>query len=185
MRSLWTFIDSKALAEREAINAKAAHDYFNELQIRQELTPINTGGVLLMLGESAFLQEAVPLLVEKAIRRGGSIGNFYFGGSDAKPQPRLKYADFGVLVLTDQRLIFEGCSESRSLKYDEVISVKASVDTIEVSSSQSAKSDFYRVENPMIWLGLIDGMVSGRLTSFTKPAKSYSPGQRVASFWED
>jgi hypothetical protein len=32
---------------------------------------------------------------------------------------------------------------------------------------------------------LIDGMVSGRLTSFTKPAKAYSPRQGVASFWED
>jgi hypothetical protein len=142
----WRIISDFSRIERRNAVELAARRFFNHLQTVQKLAPVKSV-VMLLMGETAFLQSAADLCVRR-----------YF----AFP---LKSIDSGVLVLTNQRLVFTNGLESRSLSLKDIVSVNERGDAIEVSSCEQQLSDFYRVGNPIIWERLISGMAAGAFQS--------------------
>jgi hypothetical protein len=159
----WRLLNRIFLVRRQNLNRETAHEYFNHIQEVQKLTPIKST-LLLMPGEVAFYEDAAELC-EK--RRSRSLMK------PAKVKPRLKVLQAGVLVLTDQRLVFAGGLQIRSLLLNDIVSAKAWVDSVELTLRKSPISKFYRVKNPLIWSRLIEGITSGSLREFIphNPAK--------------
>jgi hypothetical protein len=149
--AVWKAIRKKSLISRQAANASAAHEYFNELHALQKLIPINTR-VLLMPGETAYLEEATRLC--------------------SQSQKRLRYVSAGTLVLTDKRLIFVGRAEAESISLKDITAAKAWVNAVEVSSSRRHRNQIYQVINPIIWSTLISGIAFGAFRGFIERGRS-------------
>jgi hypothetical protein len=129
------------------------------------LPPVQTH-IVLSRGEVAIRQEATQLHEARAVRLYGGIGTrigrIHVGGGRSTSYQRLQPIDTGILLLTNQRLVFDGQKENRILKANEIVSVQSSVDAIEVSSSRRQKSQVYTVGNPRIWATLLQSVVSGQ-----------------------
>ena len=114
-----------------------------------------------------MFQEPSVLLETRAYRiyggAGTRVGRIYLGGGASESHQRLREIDSGILVLTNQRLIFDGGNENRSVNLRDVISANAWSDAIEISSSRRQKSQIYRVQNPIIWAQMIQMLASGKL----------------------
>lgn len=74
---------------------------------------------------------------------------------------RLKQIDEGTLTLTNQRLVFDGSHENRNVQLSHVLSVRPWSDAIEGSLQRRAKSQVYRVTNPIIWCALLTTLAEG------------------------
>jgi hypothetical protein len=133
--------------------ALAARRFFDQLLALHKLTPVRSS-VLLAPGETAFFESAADLCVKRSFM---SLSHA-FG---------LKVIDSGVLVFTDERLIFADGLENRSLCLKDITFVKDWDGAIEVVSRENQHSQFYRVGNPVIWERLINGILTGALQSFT------------------
>lgn len=117
--------------------------------------------LMLKVNEKAYLQEGnITLKETRAIRkhRGGATGirvmkGVYIGRSQGTSHSEqvLQDIDRGTLVLTNQRLVFDGATENRVIKLDKILSVQMYKDAIELSLDGRAKSLFFTVENPYIW----------------------------------
>jgi hypothetical protein len=72
-----------------------------------------------------LLQEQSALHETRAYRVSGGggtrIGRIYVGGGMSESHQRLRAIDSGTLVLTNQRLVFDGASESRTIKLDDYV----------------------------------------------------------------
>lgn len=123
--------------------------------------------IVLQEGEIPIRQESSKLYEARAYRvyggGGTRIRGIYVGGGASESHQRLKEIDSGSLVLTNQRLIFDGGLENRTLKLKDIVSVESWSDAIEVSSSRRQKSQVYSVENPIIWSQLVRMAASGQI----------------------
>jgi hypothetical protein len=124
--------------------------------------------LILQKGEAALLDESSVFFESRSYRVGGGagtrIGRVYVGGGVSESQQRLKQIDTGRLTLTTKRLIFDGSIENRSLRLPDILSVQRWSDAIEVSTQRRAKSQVFRVENPMIWATMVEQTASGKIT---------------------
>ena len=78
-----------------------------------------------------------------------------------------------------QRLVFDGTHENRSIRLSDLLSVNPWSDAVEVSSQRRAKSQIFRVSNPLIWTTIVESVVeSVAAGKFTARPKSDQHGQR-------
>ena len=125
-----------------------------------------TPSIILKAGEKAYLQEPTQFYESRSTRfYGGAatrVGRMSFGGGASQSVQTLKRVDEGNLVLTDQRLIFDGAMENRVINLADVVSAQSMSEAIEVSSSRRQKSQVYTVDNPVLWCTLITTLAQGR-----------------------
>ena len=156
----------KDIEERQKRNRDEAYRFFLEIE-EQKKQPITQVDVVLKEGEVGVFQEPSVLLEIRAYRvyggAGTRIGRIYVGGGASESHQRLREIDSGIIVLTNQRLIFDGGHENRSVRLQDVISANAWSDAIEISSSRRQKSQIYRLKNPIIWAEMIQLLASGKI----------------------
>ena len=145
------------------------------------LTPISTS-LLLQKGEYGVLEEPTTPFETRAYRvyggGGTRIKGIYIGGGVSESQQRLREIDTGTLTLT-KRLVFDGTHENRSIRLSDLLSVNPWSDAVEVSSQRRAKSQIFRVSNPLIWTTIVESVVeSVAAGKFTARPKSDQHGQR-------
>lgn len=144
----------------EAIN------FFNEIERTGTLTRPATQ-LMLQKGEVAIFDEKSILSESRAYRlyggAGTRVGGVYVGGGVSESQQRLKRIDEGILTLTNERLIFDGSLENRTLALSDILSVNPWLDAIEVSIRRRAKSQVFSASNPFIWTMLIEQVAAGKL----------------------
>jgi len=123
--------------------------------------------IVLKKGETGVLQEQSNLFETRAQRlstgAGTRIGGIFIGGGVSESVQRLRKLDAGTLVLTSQRVVFDGGSQNRSINLADVLSASAWQDAVEISSSRRQKSQVYSVANPMIWAAMIQNLANGNL----------------------
>lgn len=123
--------------------------------------------LILPEGEVAILEEQSLLFESRAYRLYGGVGTrvggVYVGGGVSESQQRLKKIDEGILTLTNERLIFDGGLENRSITLSDILSVNPWLDAIEVSIHRKAKSQVFSVLNPFVWTMLIGQIAAGKL----------------------
>jgi hypothetical protein len=156
----------KEIEERQKRNRDEAYRFFVDIE-QQKTLPGTQVDVVLKEGEIGVFQEPSVLLETRAYRvyggAGTRIGGIYVGGGASESHQRLREIDSGILVLTNQRLIFDGQHESRSVNVSDVISANAWSDAIEISSSRRQKSQICTVQNPIIWAEMIQMLASGKV----------------------
>jgi len=156
----------KEIEERQRMNRDEAYRFFVDIE-QQKTLPITHVDVVLKEGEVGVFQEPSVLLETRAYRiyggAGTRVGRIYLSGGASESRQRLREIDSGILVLTNQRLLFDGGNENRSVNLRDVISANAWSDAIEISSSRRQKSQIYRVQNPIIWAHMIQMLASGKV----------------------
>jgi len=115
--------------------------------------------IYLKSGETCFFSEETELYETRSVRKyvSGHTGfriakGVYVGGSQGRSESHNEWKKItdGTLVVTNQRLIFNGREENRAFKIDRVISVENGPDYIEVSVEGRQKSLVFLVGNPLI-----------------------------------
>lgn len=150
----WLFTSKKDRLIQEA------NEFLTALKQNGGLKPV-AADLMMKPNEKAYLQESRIVLKEtRAVRKSsGSAAGFriakgvYIGKTrgTSHSEQVLQDIDRGTLVLTNQRLVFDGATENRVIKLDKVLSVQMYRDAIEVSLDGRAKSIFFTVNNPYIW----------------------------------
>jgi hypothetical protein len=156
---------------------REAERFFSRLQESGTLPDVAVD-IVLQRDEIALLREDDSQLAESRAYRvfgggGTRIRGVYIGGGASESYQRLRQIDTGSLILTTERLIFDGGLENRTLKIKDVLSATAWSDAIEVSSSRRQKSQVYSVANPLIWSRMIKAAASGEI----RARKKEIPGQ--------
>lgn len=153
-------------ADRLKINREEAPQFFRDLERRKKL-PVVPVAVVLRQGEMGIFQEASTLYETRAYRLYGGGGTrirgIYVGGGASESHQRLREIDSGNLVLTNQRLIFNGSTENRAVILRDILSASAWSDSVEISSSRKQKNQIYRVRNPLIWSQIIQMLAAGQI----------------------
>lgn len=150
--------------------SEEAKQFFLDLGTRKKLTVMGPGEVSIVLkeGELAVFQEPSRFYETRSYRLYGGGGTrikgVYVGGGASESHQRLREIDTGTLVLTNQRLIFDGSMENRALNLKDIISASAWTDAIEVSSSRRQKSQVYTIRNPIIWAQMIKMLAGGQIS---------------------
>lgn len=151
-------------------SGEEAKRFFLDLGARKKLTVMGPDEVSIVLkeGELAVFQEPSRFYETRAYRiyggGGTRIKGVYVGGGASESHQRLREIDTGTLVLTNQRLIFDGSMENRALNLKDIISASAWTDAIEVSSSRRQKSQVYTIRNPIIWAQMIKMIAGGQIS---------------------
>lgn len=162
--------DRRLAQERLKTMGEEAKRFFSDLGARKKLTVMGPDEVPIILkeGELAVFQEPSRFYETRSYRiyggGGTRIKGVYFGGGASESHQRLREIDTGSLVLTSQRLVFDGSIESRALNLKDIISASAWSDAIEVSSSRRQKSQVYTVRNPIIWAQMIKMLAGGQIS---------------------
>lgn len=146
--------------EKKKLALKAEFDAYVKIVEERHGIPVIASQVTLKAGEQAFLEDEVILKETRSVTtRSSSGGAFrvmkgvYVGGSSGTSRSHNEWQtiDKGRLVMTNQRIIFDGNSENRVVAIDKVISVSPALDGIEISIENKQKSSFYTVKNCLIW----------------------------------
>jgi hypothetical protein len=152
---------------REKAHLDALREEAEEFALlaRDGLPAIETR-LILKENEHGLLEEESALMETRSYRvyagAGTRIGRVYVGGGSSESHQRLKLMDEGTLTLTTKRLVFDGSQENRTVQLSQVLSVRPWVDAIEVSTQRRAKSQVYRVQNPLIWMATIEAIAAGK-----------------------
>lgn len=151
--------------------ATDAEMFFASLEHRSRL-PTTAVEIVLKSGEVGIFQEPSILYESRSYRvfggGGTRVAGIYIGGGASEAQQRLKEIDSGKIVLTNQRLVFDGQMENRVLNLKDVVSATPWTDAIEVGSSRKQKSQIYTVGNPLIWAPMIQMLARGKLPISTE-----------------
>ena len=170
-----SFFNKRKSADRIKQMANDAEMFFASLEGRV-LPPVETP-IVLKDGECAFFQEPSILYESRSYRvfggGGTRIGGIYVGGGASEGHERLRQIDSGILILTNQRLVFDGQTQSRAVNVKDVISATPWSDAKEVSSSRKQKSQIYTVGNPLVWAPMIKLIAQGK---FSMAAAQHSKG---------
>lgn len=111
--------------------------------------PIVATDVLLESGEEAYFSAPAQLAESRAVRYSTGFGagtrvgrGMGLGGWSSRSVSRneLQPVGEGVLVVTNQRLVFDGNTDNRVVPLDSILSVRAGSGFVEVSSSTRQKS---------------------------------------------
>lgn len=153
------FTSSKQKKKEEM--TKVANTFVADIKQKGGLQPIETS-ILLKKDEKGYLEESEITLKETRMmskRSGGGVGvrlfkGVYVGGykGESRSHPELRGIDMGKLVLTNKRLIFDGKTENRIIELNKVLSIEPYLDAIEISTEDRAKSFFFFVKNPYVWI---------------------------------
>lgn len=147
----------RLLAQRIESNESGAKYYFAKID-REGLHPIPVD-IVLRDDEQAVLGAASTLYETRSVRVAGGAGTtvkgIHIGGGLSESHDRVREIDSGSLILTTERLVFDGNKENRTLKLADVMSVSAGLDYIEVSTTKRQKSSMYTVENPLVWREMV------------------------------
>jgi hypothetical protein len=157
----------KKIEERKNKLIEELNLFTEQIKARKSLIPITTV-VLLRKGEKAYLEGNTTLLETRAIRyhtRGGMgfrvMKGVYVGGASGTSESKDEWRviDKGILTLTNERLIFDGDKEDRVIPLKKIISVKTSLDSIEISAETRKKSMLFTLNNPLIWATVIQVLI--------------------------
>ena len=112
--------------------------------------------IILKPGEQAHWYSSSKLMEERAIRRshGGAVRvmkGVYVGGSQSESHGELRTIDNGGLLLTNQRLIFNGGFKNIEYPLSKIVSVEEHKDSIEIGSTNRQKVQLYVVQEPHKW----------------------------------
>lgn len=164
--------EKRGLEERRKAVAEEAEAFFRKMALRNKLPAIPVN-IILKPGEVGIFQEPSVLYESRAYRLYGGGGTriqgIYIGGGASESHQRLRQIDTGRLILTSQRLVFDGQMESRAVNLWDVISANPWTDAIEVSSSRKQKSQICSVRNPLIWSRVIEMFATGKLAITGEP----------------
>ena len=112
--------------------------------------------IILKPGEQSHWYSSSRLMEERAIRRshGGAVRimkGVYVGGSQSESHGELRAIDNGSLLLTNQRLIFNGGFKNIEYQLSKIVSIEEYKDAVEIGSSNRQKVQLYVVEEPHKW----------------------------------
>ncbi len=112
--------------------------------------------ILLPKEQTHWYNPSVGLMEERAIRRsvGGAVRvvkGVYVGGSQSESHGELRTIDQGELLLTSQRLIFNGDFKHIEFKLDKITSVEEMEDAVEVGASNLKKVQIFVLSGPHAW----------------------------------
>jgi hypothetical protein len=137
-----------------------AQGYIDTVRKNKSLTIIPSP-IFLGQAEHLFLQqEATKLIETRAVRHsGGGFGSVrvakgiriggYSGQSESSQEWRT--LDTGRLMLTNEKIVFTGSKESRTIPMEKILAVETFRDSIRISVDGRAKSLKFPVSNPYIW----------------------------------
>ena len=174
---IWLLLHMGPERKRWKTMRKEAKSFFRDMEAckRPPIVPVN---VILKEGEVGILQEPSMLYEMQAYRlHGGGIRlrGVYIGGGSSKSHERLRHMDCGRIILTTQRLIFDGQWETRMTNLNDIIWASPLEDGIEVSVSRNQKSQIYIVRNPLIWAKTIQMFASGKISVEQEEADQVTP----------
>ena len=143
---------------KSQILTEDARIFLDSLQRSKSLASVHTK-IILKKDEIAYYSESSKLFETKAVRhyQSGSAGvrvmkGVYIGGSRGKSTSHQEWShiDDGNLIITNQRLIFDGFSQNRNFNLSRIISVSQGLDKIEVSIEGRQKSLVFECSNSII-----------------------------------
>ncbi len=116
--------------------------------------------ILLHEGEFATLMADSKLIEERAVRLGAYGGmrvakGMWIGGGQSESHGELRAIDSGLLVLTNQRLVFVGSMRTSEIPLKKIVNVTEWVDALQVNTSARQKAQTFTIPNPFIWGTLI------------------------------
>jgi hypothetical protein len=142
----------------------AIREYFDRVN-QEKMIPTISTHILMKKGEVAHLQDNVKLYEIRTARkstRGGAamriLKGVFIGGSrgTSRGHDELREIDNGKLILTNKRIIFDGCNNTRNISLDKIVSVSEYSDGIEISIEDKTKSQTYvGMPNPLLWKSLV------------------------------
>ena len=111
---------------------------------------------ILKQGEQTHWYSSTKLMEERSVRHtyGGAVRvmkGVYVGGRRGESHGELRIIDSGSLLLTSQRLIFNGNLRSTEYALNKIISVKEYKDSIEIGVSNRQKVQIFVVDEPHKW----------------------------------
>ncbi len=130
--------------------------------------------LILRNSEQAYLEDSATTLIEtRAVRYnkgvGGrvrltksiSIGQY---ASQGESKQEWREIDQGSLIITNQRLVFNGeeAGVSRSVNLEKILSFEALLDGFEINVEGKEKAMQFRVSKPLHWALLIDFLQNKR-----------------------
>jgi hypothetical protein len=156
---------------------KEAKGFFRDMEARKRppIVPVN---VILKQGEVGILQESSMFYEMQAYRvHGGGtrIRGVYIGRGSSESHQRLRHIDSGRIILTTQRLIFDGQWETRMTNLNDIIWASPLEDAIEVSVGRNQKTQIYIVRNPLIWAKTIQMLASRKISAEQMRADRVAP----------
>lgn len=161
-----SYMNKGKSSDRVKRMADDAKIFFASLENRTQL-PTTAVNIVLKSGEFGIFQEPSILYESRSYRvfggGGTNVAGIFIGGGASEAHQRLKEIDSGKIVLTNQRLVFDGQMENRVLNLKDVVSATPWTDAIEVGSSRKEKNQIYTVGNPLIWGPMIQMLAGGKL----------------------
>lgn len=127
--------------------------------IDRKALPVVSSAIILKPGESAFYSAPAALYETRAVRsyESGSVGfriakGITIGRSKGRSVSTQEWTqiDEGVLTVTSKRLVFDGGKADRTVALGKVVSVDASMQTVEVSVEGRQKSMVFGASNPFV-----------------------------------
>jgi len=140
-----------------------AHKYLALLDRSDGLPTIPTD-ILLQPAERSFYCASSALYETRAVRyyQSGFAGfrvarGIWIGGSGGRSVSNQEWAklDTGTLTVTNQRLVFDGAAQTRTIPLQRIVSVNSMCDSVEVSVENRQKSMVFEAANPLILSAII------------------------------
>jgi NADH:ubiquinone oxidoreductase subunit 3 (subunit A) len=122
--------DKEARKRKDRLLAEAKQ-FYRDIDSSRSLPVVSTN-LMLEAGEVAFFSAPTPLMETRAVRqsRSGHVGvrvakGVYAGSSQGTSVSTQEWTqiDEGQLVITNRRIIFQGTSTTRSIKFPKVLSI--------------------------------------------------------------
>ena len=161
---VFSIIRKKQEKKEKKASAIQEANIFLEGVKKNKALPTVYSSLMLEAGEKAFLEENSVLAEPRAVRRStGSGAGFrvmkgvYVGGYSGRSESSQEWRmlDEGTLTLTNNRVIFRGSKENKTIPLDKIISISNSMGTVEVSLDGKSKPTAFKVNNSYIWAATI------------------------------
>ncbi len=139
--------DGQTLKKSEWMRGKSDLDECIE---KKELPNYNIKGlnVQLLQNEKTHYYTKTRLVEERAVRQYIGGGGKYIRGGLSESHGELREIDSGELVLTNQRLIFNGTKRKIEYNLSKIIVVEEHTDAVGIGASNKSKTQFYVISEP-------------------------------------
>lgn len=143
---------------------RADSDEYFALLDHSEGLPIIPTNILLQPTERSFYCAPSALYETRAVRyyQSGFAGfrvarGVWIGGSSGRSVSHQEWAklDSGTLTVTNQRIVFDGGAQTRTVLLRKIVSVDSMRDSVEVSVENRQKSMVFEAANPLILATII------------------------------
>ncbi len=148
----------KRKLEEKAKLIKEAELYIEKAKESKALSTVKPS-IFLNPGEHAFFEEQSNLKETRAVRKtgGGGVGfrvakGVYVGGysGQAESHQEWRTLDAGELIVTNEKIVFQGTKENRMFPINKILSVETFTDGAEVTIESRTKSVIFTARNPYI-----------------------------------